>query len=451
MNTEDLLLIPLYGTLILIISYIIRELFYRKYTYKRYFLSGLIVKLIGALLFAAVYQFYYQGGDTIEYHRAGNIMYRAFVADHEVGWELLTLPVGEITIRNVRYAEQIGPFFYSANSVFVSRLDAFLGLFCFGNFWVISMFFAVISFSGLWALFRVFISIFPHLLREAAIAVFFLPSVFFWGSGIMKDTLSIACLGWLVYCIYHLFTRQNRILLSLLVIPITVKTLLVLKAYIVAGMVPAISYWLIGHYYSLLRGEALRRFIRWTVCFVILTIAYLNRSMLLDSFNNGLIRFAQMAIAYQGWHSFLGEVIGGTSAYSLGEIDFTPWGIIKKFPASVVATFFRPYIYEVNTPIALFTACESTFMLLLTLYTLAKKGILNILSNIFRHPFIGFCVIFALLFGFAVGFSTFNFGALARYKIPCLPFYVFALYAILTPPPPLPQTTYLLDKPAAST
>ena len=33
-------------------------------------------------------------------------------------------------------------------------------------------------------------------------------------------------------------------------------------------------------------------------------------------------------------------------------------------------------------------------------------------------------------FAFAVGFTSFNFGALARYKIPCMPFYVIALFLL---------------------
>jgi hypothetical protein len=40
------------------------------------------------------------------------------------------------------------------------------------------------------------------------------------------------------------------------------------------------------------------------------------------------------------------------------------------------------------------------------------------------------CVVFALFFGFAVGFSSYNFGALSRYKIPAVPFFIAALFII---------------------
>ncbi|HRA12632.1 MAG TPA: hypothetical protein PKX31_13225, partial [Chitinophagaceae bacterium] len=41
-----------------------------------------------------------------------------------------------------------------------------------------------------------------------------------------------------------------------------------------------------------------------------------------------------------------------------------------------------------------------------------------------------FCLVFTLIFAFAVGISSYNFGTLSRYKIPCLPFYAVALIVI---------------------
>jgi len=47
-----------------------------------------------------------------------------------------------------------------------------------------------------------------------------------------------------------------------------------------------------------------------------------------------------------------------------------------------------------------------------------------------NDPTIQFCLIFSVIFAFAVGISSYNFGALSRYKIPCLPFYAVALVLI---------------------
>jgi hypothetical protein len=49
----------------------------------------------------------------------------------------------------------------------------------------------------------------------------------------------------------------------------------------------------------------------------------------------------------------------------------------------------------------------------------------------FKSPEVVFCLIFSLVFAFGVGISTYNFGSLARYKIPLFPYYFTALAVIL--------------------
>ena len=41
-----------------------------------------------------------------------------------------------------------------------------------------------------------------------------------------------------------------------------------------------------------------------------------------------------------------------------------------------------------------------------------------------------FSFVFAIFFAFGVGLSTSNFGALVRYKIPCIPFYLSSLWLV---------------------
>jgi len=54
--------------------------------------------------------------------------------------------------------------------------------------------------------------------------------------------------------------------------------------------------------------------------------------------------------------------------------------------------------------------------------------------NFFADETLQFCLIFTLIFAFAVGISTSNFGSLVRYKIPCLPFYTAFLIILFYPP-----------------
>ena len=74
----------------------------------------------------------------------------------------------------------------------------------------------------------------------------------------------------------------------------------------------------------------------------------------------------------------------------------------------------------------LISGVENTFLLVLALWALFTRP-LKILKFVRDDPFLIFCVLFTLILGFGIGLSTSNFGALVRYKIPFLPFFVFLI------------------------
>jgi hypothetical protein len=93
----------------------------------------------------------------------------------------------------------------------------------------------------------------------------------------------------------------------------------------------------------------------------------------------------------------------------------------------ITATFYRPFLWEVNSPIALLSAAESSIFLFLTILFIYKRGINKFFSIPFSDPRMLMCFIFAFVFAVAVGISSANFGALSRYKIPSMPFYLMMI------------------------
>jgi hypothetical protein len=147
-----------------------------------------------------------------------------------------------------------------------------------------------------------------------------------------------------------------------------------------------------------------------------------------------LDNFVASAQSMQNWHYQEGNntsaQFGRGSSYSLGEYEPTPIGILKKFPAAVNVTLFRPYIWESNTFMQLLAALESQLLLVFMIYVLLKVGIRKFFIRINDDSFLVLMLSFSLIFAFGVGFSAYNFGALARYKIPCIPFFVSLLVII---------------------
>jgi hypothetical protein len=140
-----------------------------------------------------------------------------------------------------------------------------------------------------------------------------------------------------------------------------------------------------------------------------------------------LNNIASTAAATRGWIQYASGDEG--SSYDLGTIDGSIGSVLTKFPQGVVVTLFRPFLWESKKPIVALSALESLAFLYLTLRLFFRNGFktFKLLSS---DPNLVFFFVFSVIFAFAVGVSSYNFGALSRYKIPCMPFY--AAFLILS-------------------
>jgi hypothetical protein len=96
--------------------------------------------------------------------------------------------------------------------------------------------------------------------------------------------------------------------------------------------------------------------------------------------------------------------------------------MLSKFPAAVVVSLFRPFVWEAKNVMALLSALEALVFLFFTVMVIIRHKA-KLVSIVSKDPTLTFCLVFSVIFAFAVGISSYNFGALSRYKIPCLPFY----------------------------
>src|SRR5690606_14808661 len=51
--------------------------------------------------------------------------------------------------------------------------------------------------------------------------------------------------------------------------------------------------------------------------------------------------------------------------YDLGEVEYSPFGILKVAPAAIIAGIYRPYIWEALSPSLFFNGLESILLLVL--------------------------------------------------------------------------------------
>lgn len=123
-----------------------------------------------------------------------------------------------------------------------------------------------------------------------------------------------------------------------------------------------------------------------------------------------------------GWGARNGE----NSGYTLGELDGSIGSLLRLAPQGINVTLFRPWLWEVRNPLMLLAAIESFIFLSISIYLIFRLKWKKLREKA-NHPLVVYCLSFSLLFAFAVGVSTYNFGTLMRYKIPVMPFYMIAL------------------------
>jgi hypothetical protein len=429
MELRDFIVTPLLIIVVYLIAFLVRPHCTDALT-RKYFFPALTVRIIGALAVGFIYQFYYHGGDTFAYHTHGSRhIWEAFMDSPVKGVRLL-FSNGEYGPGLWDTAQKIW-YWKDEHSFFVIRVATIFDLITFSSYSGTAVLFAVVSFIGAWLLFQAFYKVYPEMKRWLAISCLFIPTVVFWGSGIFKDTLTLASLGAATFSIYSIFIEKKFSTWKLLLLVFCFFVIYSIKVYILLCFLPAAIAWIFSSKLAMIRSMVFKLMITPVVIVLGFWLAFAAiKNVAEDDPRYNLDRIAETAriTAYDiryGWGARFGE----GSGYTLGEIDGTLTGMIKLAPSATNVTLFRPYLWEVRNPLMLLSAIEAFAVLLLTCYTFFKTGANGL--RLLTKPTVMFCILFALIFAFAVGLSTGNFGTLSRYKIPVMPFYVLGLGLIL--------------------
>ncbi len=422
----DFLLLPFYLLLIWWVARLFRNRLYPEgHPWRRYFMPGLMLKVGGAIFVGLVYQYYYGYGDTAAYFEHAQVINSAFW-ESPVKWFMLCFRLAKNY--DPAYLGYISKLIWydSPSNYIVSSVAATIGLFTFTKYLCISAVIAALTFTGQWAMFRAFAKQYPHLVRYVAISCLFIPSVAIWGSGIFKDTICMFGLGWITYGTFQILINGRIRLGALAMLIVCVYLIWLTKVYILIAFLPSLVLWVFLRYSYRIRFRAIRLLLLPLVIgaviggFLYVSTTY---SDLLGAYS--IDKFAARSEITRDYIYQSGE--DESSSYSLGEVDPTFQGMLKKFIPAVNVTLFRPYLWEAKNPLAFFNALESFLLIILALKLLFQVGPIRIWRAIGGDPTIQFLLVFTIVFAFAIGISTYNFGSLSRYRIPCLPFFVLAL------------------------
>lgn len=329
-----------------------------------------------------------------------------------------------------RHSSQIW-YYRDPQGYFIIRIAAFFDLLTFSSYSATAVLFAVLSFIGAWLMFKVFYGIAPDFHRWIGVSCLFIPTVFFWGSGLFKDTITLAALGISLYCFYSLFiVREYSLagtLVSVFFLILSLWVIFSVKKYILLSFLPVILFWFFSQRLARIKSFVFKLlFVPLAIIPILLLAFYTVTKIGEDDARYNIEKLAETAqiTAYDiryGWGARTGE----GSGYTLGELDGTWQSMLKLAPAAINVSLFRPYVWEISSPLMVLSALESLGFLVITLFVLYQLGLKSF--KYLQKPEVIFCLGFSIMFAFAVGVSTYNFGTLSRYKIPLLPFYALGI------------------------
>lgn len=422
----------------LLIFSIIAFFVYQKNSSKpefRYYLLHFYFKILLGLGFGLIYILYYERhGDTVFYWD-GTMKLNALLFDNPEAYfhELLNTPSESIVPRyfhNVGYPPHW--IYRESNSWFVCKVANFFAFFTFGSYLTLNLFFSVISSWFAWRFFRYINKILDIETRYLAIACLFVPSVAFWCSGLIKDTIALAAIFSLVMCFFKLMRKEYK---SLFVI--------ILQIFIASYFLYSIRPFLILATYIPL--------------FIILVFKWnQHQPFIIKYFSRGFgIAVAVIALAlYLRSETVLGEYSANAvfetaeviqkdlmnnegytgKRYDLGLQEFTAVNLIKAIPAAINVSLFRPYLWEADSAFMVLNGLENLIILYLTLriiWTGRKDGTFK---RILRNDIFLFSLLFIILLGFFVGLTSGLFGTLVRLKTPIMPFFIILVcYKFIDP------------------
>lgn len=298
-------------------------------------------------------------------------------------------------------------YFLYNDSRTMLRFNAVCMLFSFGNYHVHTIVMSLFSFVGGFYLFKTFYKFLKDKKHLLLLVICCIPSVLFYSSGVLKEGILMAGIGFFLYSIFNLKTGYKKPKYWFLLLVGTL-ILLIMKIYVFICLAPAIMY--LGISGTVLKNRPFTLF----VAFNVLAFAGLYLISVIspdyDIFymlHKKKDDFTNVAMAYESG-SFI----------NTPDLQPTPISFLMYIPFAIYTVVLRPYLWEAGSPLVKFAAIENIFLLAfmaLPFFAWKKK-------TLEEKRIIYFLLIFVFYLYILIGFPTTVLGALSRYKVPALPF-----------------------------
>lgn len=394
-------------------------------------ISGiLILKILSGLALWAIYTFYYTDratADIYKYFDDSKILFD--IAQINLAHFLKILfgignnsPEFHSYYAQMHYwTRRIDSSIYNDSHTII-RFNALLRFFSFGYYNVHTVFVCFLSLTGLTGIYKTFVPYLQDKKTELLVAVFFLPSVLFWGSGVLKEGLIFFALGLLIYHFHKLFSVN-----SIFVCLGSGLLLAFSKFYVWLAILP-------GLFFILLINKTNKRGIAWKFVIILIVIAItglnINR---FTSIQDPLVTLSQKQFEFNelaygnAKDAYNNRIPIAKSAIRIKALEPTLSSLIRNSPQALTNVIFRPFVWELKSPMMLLAGLENIFIFAFILICIL---FMKPLSEIPWEAVL-FCLSFVTIQFLIIGCTIPILGALVRYRVPALPFLMIGFLLLL--------------------
>lgn len=428
-----------------------------------------ILKLLAGFALWGIYNFYYSSGDFNTYFSDSKILVRSILGTPHKHF-------------SQAWNGNFGDVLYG-NSRFIIIVNAIIQLFSFGNFFVHLIFFNFFSFIGLTALYKVFAKHFPQKKLALIIGIYFIPSVLFWSSGVLKEGLLIGALGLFIYFSdFGLLKKHSckngfyilfffialcfiKMYVAFILIPLIITNIIISKTsskliwvkyisvFSTLVVLASITVTIKPNYNPLLllsdkQAKAISEskggvFLESTKNFICIDYNLSNRILIKQADSTFKIKTGSAFLSWEldnmrdttfvkyssdsSNYKIVYTAVPANTVIKLKRLKPNLIDFVSNSPKAFYNVLMQPIIFQVKNWLQLIVSIENLFLLFSIFLTVLffDKSILK------NKEILLFCFLFTILLFVLIGLTTPAVGAIVRYKMPALPFLYAGLFMLI--------------------
>lgn len=373
---------------------------------RRFFWPALILRILAGICLGLVYLYYYETADTFAYFQDASKLAALARTDFHAWLDACFFS---------RVPEDLHLNFYQPRALFLTKITSVFNLLTIDQYWIIGAYFSAFSFAGAWYLVKTIERYVNPATLAAVIAFLFLPSVVFWTSGLLKESLAVAALYYLVAFFLRICAGRKPLVPGVLIAALSLWVLWNLKYYYAAIFLPvALATLLYRFLFSKMGLRPVAEIAAWLGCLVVPAIAimFLHPNFYPD-------RLMHVILTNNAAYNALSHPDGVVHFHNLRPDAMS---LIENAPCALFSGLFRPLLWEASGLLPMLASAENTIVMILLFFALA--GLRRHTGSQWRLLIVALTA-YVVFLCILLTLSAPNFGTMSRYRSGYFSFFVF--------------------------